>query len=46
MAIELTDELVQLRRAADQARTRATADPYSAEGWRPWLEATRWCTTR
>ncbi|MFB7468220.1 hypothetical protein ACFCZ1_32860 [Streptomyces sp. NPDC056224] len=39
MAIELTDELVQLRRAADQARARATAGPYSVEAWRPWLEA-------
>ncbi|WP_369776437.1 hypothetical protein [Streptomyces sp. R33] len=39
MAIELTDELIRLRRTADAARARATASPYSVEGWRPWLEA-------
>ncbi|MFI8360738.1 hypothetical protein ACIGD1_11320 [Streptomyces sp. NPDC085612] len=39
MAIELTDELIQLRRAADEARARATAGPYSAAAWRPWMEA-------
>ncbi|MFI6150930.1 hypothetical protein [Streptomyces sp. NPDC051109] len=38
MAIELTDELIQLRRTADAARAHATAGPHSAEGWRPWLE--------
>ncbi|MBT2539660.1 hypothetical protein J7E99_02785 [Streptomyces sp. ISL-44] len=38
MAIELNDEPIQLRRAADQTRARA-AGPYSAEAWRPWLEA-------
>lgn len=39
MAIELTDELIQLRRTADEARARALAGPYSREAWRPWLEA-------
>ncbi|MFJ5552498.1 hypothetical protein [Streptomyces sp. NPDC093225] len=39
MAIELNDELVQLQHVADAAREAATAGPYSAEGWRPWLDA-------
>ncbi|MFJ7070195.1 hypothetical protein [Streptomyces sp. NPDC101115] len=39
MAIELTDELIQLQRAAIEAQKTATAGPYSAEAWRPWLEA-------
>ncbi|MEV7417696.1 hypothetical protein [Streptomyces sp. NPDC089919] len=37
--IELTDELIRMRRMADEARARATAGAYSAEAWRPWLEA-------
>ncbi|MGW6703628.1 hypothetical protein ACWGDE_01860 [Streptomyces sp. NPDC054956] len=39
MAIELTDELIQLQRAANEARKQATAGAYSAEAWRPWHEA-------
>jgi len=39
VAIELSDELIQLQRAANAAREQATAGPYSAEGWRPWLDA-------
>lgn len=39
MAIELTDELIQLQRAANAAREQAAAGPYSAEAWRPWLDA-------
>ena len=39
MAIELSDELIQLQRAAVEARETATAGAYSAEAWRPWLEA-------
>ncbi|MFD0358285.1 hypothetical protein ACFVHW_31830 [Streptomyces sp. NPDC127110] len=39
MGIELNDELIELRRAANGARARATAGPYSAEAWRPWQEA-------
>ncbi|MFF5778197.1 hypothetical protein ACFY7Y_14750 [Streptomyces virginiae] len=39
MAIELSDELIQLQRAANQAREQALAGPYSREAWRPWLEA-------
>lgn len=40
MAIEPTDELIELQRAANQARERALAGVYSREAWRPWLEAT------
>ncbi|MGW7331223.1 hypothetical protein ACWGIU_22030 [Streptomyces sp. NPDC054840] len=39
MAIELSDELIELQRAANQARERALAGVYSREAWRPWLEA-------
>lgn len=39
MAIELSDELIQLQCAANEAREKATAGPYSAEAWRPWLDA-------
>lgn len=39
MAIELTDDLIRLQRAANAAREAATSGPYSAEAWRPWLEA-------
>ncbi|WP_327738479.1 hypothetical protein OG749_36460 [Streptomyces nojiriensis] len=39
MAIELSDELIQLQRTADEARARALSGPYSREAWRPWLEA-------
>lgn len=39
MAIELTDELIQLQRAANTARETATAGAYSAEAWRPWSDA-------
>ncbi|MFD4912877.1 hypothetical protein ACFWNR_06595 [Streptomyces virginiae] len=39
MAIELTDELLTLQRAANAARERALAGAYSREAWRPWLEA-------
>ncbi|MFD9263684.1 hypothetical protein [Streptomyces sp. NPDC059538] len=39
MAIEPTDELIELQRAANQAREQALAGPYSREAWRPWLEA-------
>lgn len=37
--IELTDELIQLQRAANAAREQATAGTYSAAAWRPWSEA-------
>lgn len=37
--IELTDELIQLQRAANTARETATAGTYSAEAWRPWSDA-------
>ena len=39
MAIELSDELIELQRAANRARERALAGVYSREAWRPWLEA-------
>lgn len=39
MAIELTDELLELQRAADEAGRAATAGPYSAGAWLPWRAA-------
>lgn len=39
MAIELTDELIELERSAWVAEQEALAGPYSAEAWRPWLDA-------
>ncbi|MCX5176689.1 hypothetical protein [Streptomyces virginiae] len=39
MAIEPTDELIELQRAANRAREKALAGVYSREAWRPWLEA-------
>lgn len=39
MAIELSDELIQLQRAANQARAAAMTGTYSAAAWRPWLDA-------
>lgn len=39
MAIEPTDELVELQRAANAARVQALTGPYSRGAWRPWLEA-------
>jgi phage gp46-like protein len=39
VAIELTDELVALQRAALAAHAEATASGYSAEGWEPWMQA-------
>ncbi|GGU13399.1 hypothetical protein [Streptomyces violascens] len=40
MAIELTDELIELERKAWAAQREALAGPYSAEAWLPWREAT------
>jgi len=39
VAIEPSPELIELQRAANAAREQALAGPYSAEAWRPWLEA-------
>lgn len=39
MAIELTDDLVALQRAANAAHGEATSAGYSAEAWRPWRDA-------
>ncbi|MFE2323608.1 hypothetical protein ACFXD5_06740 [Streptomyces sp. NPDC059385] len=39
MAIEPPDELIQLQREANRARQEATTREYSAEAWRPWLDA-------
>ncbi|MFJ1865518.1 hypothetical protein ACIOD1_12885 [Streptomyces sp. NPDC088097] len=37
--IEPPEHLIELQRATNTARAEATAGPYSAEAWRPWLEA-------
>lgn len=34
-----SDELIQLCRVAVEAQEKATAEPYTEEGWRPWREA-------
>jgi len=34
-----SDELIQLYRAAVEAETRATSEPYTEEGWAPWRAA-------
>ena len=39
MAIELSDDLVQLQRTAVAAHAEATVAGYSPEAWRPWLDA-------
>ncbi|WP_405848211.1 hypothetical protein OG211_12555 [Streptomyces niveus] len=36
---EIPDDLLRLQRAANAAQREATADTYSPEAWRPWLEA-------
>ncbi|GGU90874.1 hypothetical protein GCM10010275_29800 [Streptomyces litmocidini] len=43
MPIELSDELIQLQQAAVDAQREATASPYSAEAWRPWLTSAEAC---
>ncbi|MEU1071963.1 MULTISPECIES: hypothetical protein [unclassified Streptomyces] len=32
-------QLCELKRAVEAARESATAGPYSAEAWRPWVDA-------
>jgi hypothetical protein len=39
VAIELTDELVDLQRAALAAQAEATAGGYSRDAWAPWVDA-------
>ncbi|MFE9398694.1 hypothetical protein [Streptomyces flavidovirens] len=39
MAIELTDDLIQLQRAAAVAYDEAMRQAYTPETWAPWLEA-------
>lgn len=39
MAIELSDDLIQLQHTAVAARAEATAGGYSPQAWRPWLNA-------
>ncbi|WP_405940726.1 hypothetical protein [Streptomyces sp. NBC_00207] len=39
MAIELPAELIRLQREANLARQEASTREYSAEGWKPWLDA-------
>lgn len=34
-----SDELIQLCRASVEAQAKATSEPYSKEGWAPWLAA-------
>lgn len=34
-----SDELIQLFRVAVEAQTKATAEPCTEEGWKPWREA-------
>ncbi|MFE9855636.1 hypothetical protein [Streptomyces sp. NPDC005780] len=34
-----SDELIQLCRVAVEAETAATSEPYTKEGWAPWLAA-------
>ncbi|MFF0055721.1 hypothetical protein ACFYRI_15150 [Streptomyces microflavus] len=34
-----SENLIQLCRAAVEAHREATAQPYTVEGWAPWLEA-------
>lgn len=34
-----SDELIELCRAAVEAHRVATAQPYTPEGWRPWMDA-------
>ncbi|MFE9777670.1 hypothetical protein ACFYPA_05880 [Streptomyces sp. NPDC005775] len=34
-----SDELIQLYRVAVEAQTKPTSEPYTEEGWAPWLEA-------
>ncbi|MFD8919484.1 hypothetical protein ACFV0Y_16895 [Streptomyces sp. NPDC059569] len=37
--IEIPDDLLRLQRAANAARVEATRHDYTAEAWRPWVEA-------
>lgn len=39
MAIELSNELIELERKAWAAQQEAQDKPYSAEAWAPWLDA-------
>lgn len=39
MAIELTDELIGLQRAASAAQAEATAGGYTPGAWAPWVDA-------
>ena len=34
-----SENLIQLCRASVEAETKALSEPYSKEGWAPWLEA-------
>lgn len=37
--IKLSDELIELMRAAEAEREKALSAPYSVEGWAPWQAA-------
>ncbi|HTE57067.1 MAG TPA: hypothetical protein VK698_39710 [Kofleriaceae bacterium] len=39
MTIEIPDHVMKLAREAEAARVKALSEPYSREGWAPWLEA-------
>ncbi|MFD3815070.1 hypothetical protein ACFWRZ_08380 [Streptomyces rubiginosohelvolus] len=34
-----SDELIELYRNVEAAKAEATSQPYTPEGWAPWLEA-------
>lgn len=36
---ESFSQLCELKKAAEEARETATAGPYSADAWRPWVDA-------
>ncbi|MFJ1648041.1 hypothetical protein [Streptomyces sp. NPDC088258] len=36
---EIPDHLVALQRASDAAHREVTQEPYTPEGWQPWLTA-------
>lgn len=39
MAIELSEELIELERSAIAEQKKAQAEPYTEESWAPWREA-------
>ncbi|MFD6416020.1 hypothetical protein [Streptomyces sp. NPDC060194] len=39
MAIDIPDDLIQLKHASEEAKQAALSAGYSPEGWAPWREA-------